>query len=177
MNQPTLFDTIQEVMCPGVSLGNGLRTYPHITSADNFHKNQSCCKDCKHEFNISSTKKINNDKRYNTPGWNDVYAQRYKEKKKGTPYDLTVTRLAVYLACLGLCHICEKFVPFESKWVMEHVDGNKGWTWDNIRIAHVHCNGRKHDRLMQELETLGILAEMRHPAYTKMMPLALTSGQ
>lgn len=53
------------VKCPGVKIGNK-RTKPHPTSEDNFHVNQTYCKDCKKElnayYNIGSYKRKYNTK-------------------------------------------------------------------------------------------------------------------
>ncbi len=167
--------------CVGWSPG-GLK--PHYTNRSNFVKESrskdglySICRKCSTIRHAHSNPKRVKSGNVNKEG--KYYSERsirYQHKKKGLAYDISVTRELVYLYALGICHICHKYVPYESKWVMEHRDGDKGWTWDNMRVAHCHCNNRKGSSKMYELEIRGILAEMRNPVYTEMSRKAIGSA-
>lgn len=131
---------------------------------------QNRCKECRREYS-----KWHNPTLYGK--YKDRFI-RYKHKKRGLPYDPAVTREAIYTFSLGVCHICGKHVPVaKGRWVAEHRNGEEGWVWSNMRLAHPHCNTRKNSTKMEILSDSGVLQEMRDPLYTGSVQLALTSGE
>lgn len=98
--------------------------------------------------------------------------KKYMHKKFRLPFDKTVKPSLVYLYGLGICHVCHKAV-FGPTFVMEHKVGELGWVWGNMRPAHNHCNARKNNHILEELEADGTLEEMRHPSYTRGQQLAI----
>ena len=75
-----------KVTCPGVKYGEN-RNPPHETEEDNFHKNQTYCKDCKRDLNKYYNPKNNpkNNPKRDLTKYAHNGAKRRATKLKATP--------------------------------------------------------------------------------------------
>ncbi len=150
--------------------------YKHERTGDKYLDEKLTCKECGREFTRHEYA-INSNRRSRITNWTPTYcckdcmlkASRRSGRVKRRERERKLTFKAIPLAELikrdnGICQICGKPVDLTDGWYDEcdhfHVGRNyptvdhiipitRGGdnAWDNVQLAHQHCNSAKCDRV------------------------------
>lgn len=148
-----------------------------ITSAERLKNNpinkiNKRCKECGKHFSTTYSNKIfcsNKCKRKNNYRINEINRRNKIIENGSVDWSISVERL--YRRDKGTCYLCNGQCDMNDYYVNDNdivICGNdypsidhvipisKGGThsWDNVRLAHRHCNAIKRDALLKDLKTV-----------------------
>ncbi len=81
------------------------------------------------------------------------FRQRHRAQTLKVECDNTIKLVGVFKLRLGMCALCNKWVPPGKASIDHTIPLSRGGThtWDNVQLTHLLCNLRKSNKMEYEL--------------------------